>query len=723
MNHRLGVLSPSGAVTFGTVPRAFGLGAVIGVLLFLLVGGPPQPGSTALGAPERLRAMFAAASASPSLTPTASTSPSMTASASASPSQTPTPTASESPTVTPSGTPSATVSVTSASTASPAPLRANLSRVDGILGGPVHPAWRPRRSSAVLPLSTHDRPGEGAALLVDNFFHLYAGPVAPRWSAHALRNPLLGALNLTSPPRSPEDAAADCAGARRAPPLPQCTPLENGALRHPLVHQVASFPSYMSGALIVDSGGDAFAASLATPGASCQGPPGAPPPPPLPAADALGDPNPGSVRALLWHRISSVDRQLHGRAFFADASRPTGASAATARLTDVGRSRFCAKREAYHFDLEPEPRCDGAAGESSVRWPYCNPPTTSIAVVSFDCAFIESFAAPEIAWNIMSLDAGGVVISHNYGRWAAPGIAVEEFDELACAGTAVYPTSPGHFFNEILPRLVALDLLLPQHVPLLWPSGGMAERTLADFVAAGILSSERRFPLLSAGGQQMTRARRLYSFAAGGEVEMARFSPLILMISHRLMAASIHEAVLARDAAARSGGQAPPTLVHNGIVVLTRAAGRARSIANEAALLDALRAAFPTRHIDAFEPVIPFLDVAQRVYGAELIIGPHGANLNNIFGARAGTALIEIGYAGGMEMPSDYFCLARNLGLEYWLSPSENGEYGTPVTAYIDDVVGIARDALQRRAALAAAAGGGGGGGGGGGPGTPTGSL
>ena len=69
-----------------------------------------------------------------------------------------------------------------------------------------------------------------------------------------------------------------------------------------------------------------------------------------------------------------------------------------------------------------------------------------------------------------------------------------------------------------------------------------------------------------------------------------------------------------------------------------------------------------------------------------------------------------------MAMPSDYFCLARNLGLEYWLSPSEKGEYGTPVAAYIDDIVGIARVALQRRAALAAAAGGGGGGSSGGAP-------
>ena len=166
------------------------------------------------------------------------------------------------------------------------------------------------------------------------------------------------------------------------------------------------------------------------------------------------------------------------------------------------------------------------------------------------------------------------------------------------------------------------------------------------------------------------------------------------------MAASIHEAIEKRDlearAAAASAGAPPPALLlHNGIVVLTRGQGRARSMENEAELLAALRAAIPGRFVDAFEPLSPFLDFAARLYGAALVIGPHGANMNNLYGARAGAAVVEIGYAGGMMFPSEYFCLSRNLGLRYWLSPSASGDYSSPMRVHVDDVVDIARLALE----------------------------
>ncbi len=134
-------------------------------------------------------------------------------------------------------------------------------------------------------------------------------------------------------------------------------------------------------------------------------------------------------------------------------------------------------------------------------------------------------------WNIISLDAGGVSLSSNVHRWSLPDVPVTEFDELACAGTAVYPTAPGHYYSEILPRLLALDLLLPEHVPLLWPSGDMSERVLADFKAAGILSALRPFPLFETAGSraQLARARRLFTLAS--TVEVAGFSPLMLMVS------------------------------------------------------------------------------------------------------------------------------------------------------------------------------------------------
>ena len=160
------------------------------------------------------------------------------------------------------------------------------------------------------------------------------------------------------------------------------------------------------------------------------------------------------------------------------------------------------------------------------------------------------------------------------------------------------------------------------------------------------------------------------------------------------MAESIHEAVLARDAALRSADAEMTPLVHNGIVILSRGQGHARSMVNEAELLAALHTAFPGHFIDAFEPQDSILKVAQRLYGAALVIGPHGATLNNLYGAHIGAAVIEIAYNGGMFFPSEYFCLARNLGLRYWLSPSLQGEYGSPMRVDIDDIISIAREAL-----------------------------
>jgi hypothetical protein len=167
--------------------------------------------------------------------------------------------------------------------------------------------------------------------------------------------------------------------------------------------------------------------------------------------------------------------------------------------------------------------------------------------------------------NLLSLDGGGHVLSSGFNGVRLPDVTVAEFEELACVGEAVFPSAPGHFLSEILPRLIVLDMLLPEHVPLLWPAGAMPEQVLGEFRAEGVLSAVRPFPLLATDGSrpQVQRARRLFTLAS--TVEAASWSPLILLISHRIMAESIHEVVVARDAAARAaalavGGAAPPPL-------------------------------------------------------------------------------------------------------------------------------------------------------------------
>ena len=290
-------------------------------------------------------------------------------------------------------------------------------------------------------------------------------------------------------------------------------------LQHPLAQRAGDFVSYAAGARVVQTGGDDFAAAL---GAG--------------AGAGAADPHEAAVRSLLWHRIGSADRDVRGLEFHAGTE-----GAAHCRFTPAGRARFCARRRDYARDFEPQPPCEPyidpgpphpLAASAPKGWPYCNEPTAPVAVVSYECALVESYATHgDIVWNVVSLDGGGVSVTSNMHRWSLPAVAVAEFEELGCAGTAVYPTSPGHYYSEILPRLVALDLLLPEHVPLLWPAGAMSERVLQDFRAAGILSAARSFPLFDTAGSrpQLARARRLYTLAS--TVEAADHSPLILMVS------------------------------------------------------------------------------------------------------------------------------------------------------------------------------------------------
>jgi len=351
-----------------------------------------------------------------------------------------------------------------------------------------------------------------------------------------------------------------------------------------------------------------------------------------------------------------------------------------ASLTPEGRALFCGRKDLYSPDLEPRVTCDGGTRLPSTAYPYCNRETAPSAIVSVDCLISESGYADDIVWNLLSLSAGGRALQYNmHGRWRLPrGVPVYDYDELGCVGVAVYPGAPGHFFNEILPRLLHMDATLPVHIPILWPDGGVPASILNTFREVGILSRPREFVLTQ--GPRLHRARRMYVYTSDYD---PWHTPLIVLLGHANLRAGIHRYVAAR---------VPAT--HDGIVFLTRGAdGKSRSVVNQGELLAALAEAFPGKTVDAFEPTgdLPFLDVAARVYPARVVIGPHGANLNNVIGARPGTTMVEFGYPGGI--PSDFFCLGRNLGFRYWLSPSLEGEYGTPMRANIPDIISIIRTA------------------------------
>ena len=388
--------------------------------------------------------------------------------------------------------------------------------------------------------------------------------------------------------------------------------------------------------------------------------------------------------ALLWHRIVLEDGALGRDMLRCAANESTGCPSHFVRMTPDGRTRFCEKKHLYSPDLEPQVTCDGGTRLPSTAYPYCNRETAPVAIASVDCLISESgYAVDVISWNLLTLGAGGRALQYNgHGRWQLPrGVPVFDYDELGCVGVAVYPGAPGHFFNEILPRLLHMDAVLPVHIPLLWPDGGIPGKVLEEFKHVGILSKQREYVITQSA--RLHRARRMYVYTSDYD---PGHTPLIILLGHANMHAKIREYAAARV----------PT-PHEGIVFLTRGQdGKSRSVMNQAELLAALGEAFPGATIDAFEPTgdISFLDVAARVYPARVVIGPHGANLNNIFGARPGTTMVEFGYAGGMNMPSDFFCLGRNLGFHYWMSPTLEGEYGSPMRVNVPDIVNIVRTAF-----------------------------
>ena len=240
-------------------------------------------------------------------------------------------------------------------------------------GGATLSVWPPRRSPALLHVSAAEEGRPGAALIVDSYFHLYRRPSAvapPSWSARARRSAFLGVLD--APP------ASDASAMRAAPPLPVCLPLEGGFLRHPLARASSIFRIYVSGERVVETGGDAFAAAL-TAAAD--------------AGEAQSDPHEVTVRSLLWHRIAAADKDLRGLDFFAGTEEQ-----AHCRFTPEGRERFCARRRNYAREFEPDPPCEPfvdpgpphpLAKDAPKGWPYCNAPTSPVAVVSYECGIGE----------------------------------------------------------------------------------------------------------------------------------------------------------------------------------------------------------------------------------------------------------------------------------------------------------------------------------------------
>jgi hypothetical protein len=268
---------------------------------------------------------------------------------------------------------------------------------------------------------------------------------------------------------------------------------------------------------------------------------------------------------------------------------------------------------------------------------------------------------------------------------------IHEFAALATTGYAEYTDKPGHFLNEILPRLVHLDTFLPLDVPLLWPLGSIPEELLDWLRGIGVVSRERELILTDqySHGRALFRAQRLYFY---GTSEPLRLAPTITWFSQMYLAERVRAALAAREAAAAEAPAARPT-----ILILGRSGAQSRLVSNLPELQAALAESFPAYDQVEFTPASGKLaDTVAKVRSAAVILSSHGAGLNNILFARRGTAVIEIGFLqSDFTLPSDYMCLARQTGLYYWLVLPNSGGYGGDMTVNIGNVLDTVTEALQ----------------------------
>lgn len=384
------------------------------------------------------------------------------------------------------------------------------------------------------------------------------------------------------------------------------------------------------------------------------------------------------IQTILWHKITYENDSCIKHECMSNLSM-----APFVQMTEESLLKYCNNKHEFSTDFEPQKNCQGvqkSIADRPLTYPYCIRETSPVAVMSIDCLILESgFAHVDVSWNMMVLHNGGNVIQYfgPPGRFAIPtDVSVREYDEVACAGTSQYPHAPGHFYNEILPNLLHLDEVVPEHIPILWPDGDIPNKILKEFQLQNFISKNRIF--IQTGSPSLIRIRRAYVHTSDMD---SKHTPIQTYFSQSRM----HHRLLMHI-------QAKNIHIHNGIVVLSRGTSGTRSLRNQDELVEALKKTFPHLFLDVFIPDSNFLTVLQRIYPANIIIGPHGANLNNIFGARPSSLMIEIGYVGGMIMPSEYFCLSRNLGLKYWLSVSASGNYGSEMTVNVDDIIQIIKN-------------------------------
>ena len=330
---------------------------------------------------------------------------------------------------------------------------------------------------------------------------------------------------------------------------------------------------------------------------------------------------------------------------------------------------------------------------------YLPDPAEWISVLSAECAVAEQ---TNTDWACVFQLMSPARLFQQMGDWhswadifrprIAAGLRVQELDELAVIPPFSYPDAMGHFNNEALANYYLLDAVLPSRVPMLMALPPPFLNVIEQLRNLGVLRADRPAVIVGPREKSLVRARR--TFFLRSPARDYNHTPMVTTTALRAL-----NAALLRSARRRHG--VPPGSVHaRGIsddmllraVLLTRTPGGPRGV-DAAALEAVVRRALPG--LQTFDTLLPSSDLtplAALVPRACLIIGPHGANLQNVVWATPGCWLIEIGFVagqGGFKLPHCYHGIARAINLTYWVSFATSGDQASPLAPDADDLTEV----------------------------------
>lgn len=375
------------------------------------------------------------------------------------------------------------------------------------------------------------------------------------------------------------------------------------------------------------------------------------------------------------------------------------------QFTEKGRNIACRDKN-LRADFTSERGCDGSTPTYPVRHaPWCGDWNASIIIASIDCGISENGQSSLVtAFSIYS--KFGIISAKdnfNYVRKKATGDGYElqlrsKIDpsaevlfvkEIAVPGYIEYMPAYGHFLNEILGRLLFMDMVLPTSIPMYWPDTPVTNEYFRLLNSSGILSDRKRFVLEMTHGNHRIKpvnlvAKRLYFITTPSAREDGFGDPLCAWVLHRYLHQAIQSLIPKQEKRQSIN-----------IRILQREIG-GRIIRNIQELIDSLQSAFSTVNVAMiFAKPFQLLENLKSFNEADILIAPHGAGLNNMISMQTKASVVEIGFIDdGFSWPSDYLCLARNLGLRYFSSFALSGNQGSPLDVDVSDVVSIVKTIL-----------------------------